>query len=85
MVELPQPGIEPMAPAAEAQNLNHWTTREAPIFYVDSWGTKIISNSFSSAFLRFSKPTISVYDSLVSLFPMRAFQFFVWSYWDNKY
>ena len=76
---------EPMAPAVEAQNLNHWTTRETPIFYVDSWGTKIISNSFSSAFLRFSRPIMYVYDSLVSLFPMCAFQFFIWSYWDNKY
>ena len=24
------PGIEPMPPALEAENLNHWTTREAP-------------------------------------------------------
>ena len=30
-VELPQPGIEPVPPAVEAQSLNHWTTREVPI------------------------------------------------------
>ena len=29
-VELPLPGIEPMPPAVEAWNLNHWTTREIP-------------------------------------------------------
>ena len=26
----PQPGIEPMSPALEEWNLNHWTTRELP-------------------------------------------------------
>ena len=25
------PGIEPMAPAVEAQNFNHWTLREVPL------------------------------------------------------
>ena len=25
---VPQPGIESMPPAVEAQSLNHWTTRE---------------------------------------------------------
>ena len=32
-VELPQPGIEPMPPALEAQSLNHWTTRELESCY----------------------------------------------------
>ena len=27
---VPQPGIEPMPPAAEAWSLNHWTAREVP-------------------------------------------------------
>ena len=27
---VPQAGIEPMSPALEAQNLNHWTAREVP-------------------------------------------------------
>ena len=27
---VPQPGIEPVSPAMEAQGPNHWTTREAP-------------------------------------------------------
>ena len=27
---VPQPGIEPVPPALEAQSLNHWTTREVP-------------------------------------------------------
>ena len=26
----PQPGIKPVAPAVEAQSLNHWTAREVP-------------------------------------------------------
>ena len=26
---VPQPGIEPQPPALGAQNLNHWTTRQA--------------------------------------------------------
>ena len=30
-VELSQPGIEPMPPAVEAWNLNHWTDREPQI------------------------------------------------------
>ena len=25
---IPRPEIEPVSPAVEAQNLNHWTTRE---------------------------------------------------------
>ena len=29
--ELPQPGIEPVSPAVEAQSLNHRTTREVPV------------------------------------------------------
>ena len=28
----PQPGIKPTPPALEAWNLNHWTTREVPVF-----------------------------------------------------
>ena len=28
----PQPGIEPVPFALEAQSLNHWTAREVPIF-----------------------------------------------------
>ena len=27
-----QPGIQPVPPAMEAQNLNHWTTGEVPYF-----------------------------------------------------
>ena len=30
---VPQPGIEPALPAVEAWSLNHWTTREVPIFF----------------------------------------------------
>ena len=26
-----QPGVEPVPPIAEVQNLNHWTTREVPL------------------------------------------------------
>ena len=29
-VELAQPGIEPVPPALEAQNLNHWITMLSP-------------------------------------------------------
>ena len=28
---VPQPGIEPLPPAVEAQSFNHWTAREVPI------------------------------------------------------
>ena len=28
---VPQPGIEPLLPAVEAQSFNHWTAREVPI------------------------------------------------------
>ena len=31
---IPQPGIEPMLPAVEAQSPNHWTTREVPCLYI---------------------------------------------------
>ena len=27
-----QPGIEPVHPALAVQSLNHWTTREVPVF-----------------------------------------------------
>ena len=30
------PGIEPMSPAVEAQNLNHWTACEVPCFLLFS-------------------------------------------------
>ena len=33
---VPQPGIEPMPPAAEAQSPNHWTTREFPLLLLFS-------------------------------------------------
>ena len=29
----PWPGIEPELPVVEAQNLNHWTTKQAPILW----------------------------------------------------
>ena len=28
-----QPGVEPAPPVLEAQNLNHWTTREVPVVF----------------------------------------------------
>ena len=28
----PRPGIEPVPPELEAWSLNHWTTREVPVF-----------------------------------------------------
>ena len=31
---VPQPGIEPLSPAVEAQSLNHWTAKEVPRFYL---------------------------------------------------
>ena len=31
----PQPGIEAMPPAVEAQSVNHWTTREALLYFID--------------------------------------------------
>ena len=33
---VPRPGIESAPPAVEALSLNHWTTREVPIFLSDS-------------------------------------------------
>ena len=34
---VPQPGIEPVPPAVEAQRPNHWTTREIPEFCFYIW------------------------------------------------
>ena len=31
---VPQPGIEPMPPALEAQSLNHWIAGKSPLIYV---------------------------------------------------
>ena len=48
-VELPWPGIEPMSPAAEAQSLNHWTTKKTLnplVFYF------FIANHFQNCFNR---------------------------------
>ena len=48
-MELPWPGIEPMSPAAEAQSLNHWATKETlnPLaFYF------FIANHFQNCFNR---------------------------------
>ena len=30
IILIPWPGVEPMSPALESQNLNHWTIREVP-------------------------------------------------------
>ena len=32
---VPQPGIEPLPLTVETQSLNHWTTREIPLQYLD--------------------------------------------------
>ena len=34
---VPQPGIEPVFPALEVQNLNHWTTKEVPRYILNSF------------------------------------------------
>ena len=34
---VPQPGIEPMPPAVEAQYLNHQTTKEIPRNIINPW------------------------------------------------
>ena len=31
---VPQPGIEPVPPAVEAQSLNHWIAREFPMLLI---------------------------------------------------
>ena len=31
---IPWPGIEPVTPALEAQNLNHWTIKEVPLLVI---------------------------------------------------
>ena len=31
---VPQPGIEPMPPAVEAQSPDHWTAREVPYYFL---------------------------------------------------
>ena len=31
---VPRPGIEPVPPAVEARSLNHWTTREVPVWWL---------------------------------------------------
>ena len=31
---VPRPGIEPVPPALGAQSLNHWTTREVPLYWL---------------------------------------------------
>ena len=30
---VPRPGMEPVFPAVEAQSPNHWTIREAPVWF----------------------------------------------------
>ena len=32
---VPRQGIEAVPPAVEVQSLNHWTTREVPVFVYD--------------------------------------------------
>ena len=34
---VPQPEIEPAPPAVEARSLNHWTTREVPAIFLQSF------------------------------------------------
>ena len=50
---VPQPGIEPVLPALEAQNLNHWTAREVPAV-LDINGSHFIS---PSDFFKVRSPT----------------------------
>ena len=40
---VPQPGMEPVPPAVEAQSLTHWTAREVPSWF--SWGSSAASVS----------------------------------------
>ena len=48
---IPQPGIEPMRPAMEAQTPNHWTTREVPQGedFEEGEGTGWVRRSLGSA------------------------------------
>ena len=40
MQDLPRPGMEPVPPVVEAQNLNHWTAREVLGFFLMSKKTR---------------------------------------------
>ena len=46
---VPLPGIEPVPPALAAQSLNHWTTKEVPIYlcFQCSWALCRIYKGFS--------------------------------------
>ena len=56
----PWPGIEPMTPTVEAWRLNHWTTREVPIFQLSYcyYSTEInicLERWLTSKFRKFSQ------------------------------
>ena len=43
-----RPGMEPVPPALEAWNLNHWTTREIPNLQLHSFNFTVDSIKFST-------------------------------------
>ena len=45
-----QPGIKPMPPVLEAWSLNHWTTREVPVFSLSFQDCKKECSCFPSGF-----------------------------------
>ena len=63
---VPWPGIQPLSPAVEARNANHWTTREfwrRPVLIICSsviqahqwsdWGSQVLGHSYHRVTLRF--------------------------------
>ena len=62
-----QPGVEPVPPIAEVQNLNHWTTREAPwhlALYVVTWLTWLLETSSILTFKLFGTGEITYKNAL---------------------
>ena len=50
--ELPWPGMEPAPPAVEAQNLNHWTTREVQHAVLSNRASNLRYEETCSCFLK---------------------------------
>ena len=51
---IPQPGIEPMPPAVEAQSLNHWTARETSDHFRYFMWVELYSMTFCDWFISLS-------------------------------
>ena len=77
------PGIEPGLPVLGVQSLNHWTSREVPIFFFNHGKVHMTEFAISTAFKCTNSVALSVF-TYATITIIHVQIFLIFSDWNSK-